>query len=84
MSDRVFFSLSAALVIIMIGLALVWPQGLGVKSPPPFGHALIMPDVVRHDREKLERDKKKKTGLEAQKSQAPSDQSAMLRTKPRG
>jgi hypothetical protein len=21
-----------------VGLALVWPQGLGDRSPPPFGH----------------------------------------------
>ena len=35
MSDRVFYSLCAALVIVMIGLSLVWPQGLGTKWPRP-------------------------------------------------
>lgn len=38
MSDRLFFSLSAAAAVLMIGLALVWPQGLGKRSPKPFGH----------------------------------------------
>jgi hypothetical protein len=38
MSDRVFFSLAALLAVLMIALALVWPQGLGARSPAPFGH----------------------------------------------
>ena len=83
MSDRVFYSLCAALVIVMIGLSLVWPQGLGTKSPPPFGHALIMPEVVRHDRETIARDKKQKADLEAPKAQKPGDETASLRTKSR-
>jgi hypothetical protein len=28
------------LAAAMIALALVWPQGLGRPSPPPFGHPL--------------------------------------------
>jgi hypothetical protein len=39
MIDRLFFALLALLVAAMIGLALVWPQGQGERSPPPFGHA---------------------------------------------
>ena len=38
MSDRVFFSLAALLAALVIALALVWPQGLGARSPAPFGH----------------------------------------------
>lgn len=38
MSDRLFFGLSAAAAVLMIALALVWPQGLGKRSPWPFGH----------------------------------------------
>lgn len=37
MRDRFFYPLAAVLVIGMILLALVWPQGLGAPSPPPFG-----------------------------------------------
>lgn len=36
--DRIFFPLCAALAIGMIALALVWPQGMGARSPAPFGH----------------------------------------------
>ena len=38
MSDRVLFSLLAAIAVIMIGFAAVWPQGYGARSPGPFGH----------------------------------------------
>lgn len=38
MSDRVFFSGVGVAAAVLIGLALMWPQGLGERSPPPFGH----------------------------------------------
>ena len=38
MSDRVFFSLAALLALLLIALAAVAPQGLGARSPGPFGH----------------------------------------------
>lgn len=41
MLDRLFFPLLAALAIAMVALAAVWPQGLGDRSPPPFGHTPI-------------------------------------------
>ena len=37
MSDRLFYTLTALAALLMIGLALVWPQGLGDRSPGPFG-----------------------------------------------
>lgn len=37
MLDRLFFPALVALAILMIGLAMVWPQGLGDRSPGPFG-----------------------------------------------
>ena len=43
MSDRVFFSLCALFALAMIGLALVWPQGYGARSPGPFGEPLAQP-----------------------------------------
>lgn len=41
MIDRLFFPLLAALALAMVALAAVWPQGLGDRSPPPFGHLPI-------------------------------------------
>ncbi|MEO6340460.1 MAG: hypothetical protein ABIO39_10510 [Caulobacteraceae bacterium] len=37
MSDRIFFVLMGLLAAGVIGLALVYPQGLGARSPGPFG-----------------------------------------------
>jgi hypothetical protein len=39
MSDRLKLSLLAAFALLMIAFSFVWPQGLGDRSPPPFGHA---------------------------------------------
>ena len=44
MTDRVFFSTVALAAAVMAALALAWPQGLGLRSPPPFGHALADPN----------------------------------------
>ena len=41
MRDRLFFPLLAALAVAMVALAAVWPQGLGDRSPDPFGHTPI-------------------------------------------
>lgn len=54
MSDRLFFSLAALAALLMIGLALVWPQGLGRRSPEPFGHAEVAPAYVEAARRKAE------------------------------
>ena len=43
MSDRVFFTLAALFTTAVVGLAMVWPQGLGARSPGPFGHELAQP-----------------------------------------
>lgn len=40
MPDRVFFSLCALAAAGLIALALVWPQGLGARSPGPFARPL--------------------------------------------
>jgi hypothetical protein len=36
---RLILPLMALAAVAMIALALVWPQGSGRRSPPPFGHA---------------------------------------------
>ena len=41
MSDAAFFALIGLVAAAMIALALVWPQGLGQRSPAPFGHPVL-------------------------------------------
>lgn len=65
MNDKVFYGGAAILALLMIGLSLVWPQGLGQRSPAPFGHAVELPDVVRAEREKAERAEKRRIEREA-------------------
>ncbi|MFN3520633.1 MAG: hypothetical protein ACK4YQ_00165 [Phenylobacterium sp.] len=38
MLDRLFLPALALAAILAVALALVWPQGLGDRSPGPFGH----------------------------------------------
>ena len=33
--------------LAMIALALVWPQGLGARSPGPFGHQPAKPSTAK-------------------------------------
>jgi len=41
MLDRLFLPALALLAALMIALAMVWPQGLGDRSPGPFGHTPV-------------------------------------------
>ena len=38
MPDRILFPLFGLIALAMIAVALVWPQGLGARSPGPLGH----------------------------------------------
>lgn len=38
MLDRLYLPLLGLAALAVIGLAMVWPQGLGDQSPAPFGH----------------------------------------------
>jgi hypothetical protein len=42
MLDRLFLPFLGLAAVAATGLALVWPQGLGDRSPPPFGHAPVL------------------------------------------
>jgi hypothetical protein len=47
MSDSAALCLIALVAAGLVALALVWPQGLGSPSLPPFGHALApLPTVA--------------------------------------
>ena len=52
LSDRWFFGALAAIAVAMIALAAVWPQGIGKRSPAPFGHKVVIPDYVKVDEKK--------------------------------
>jgi hypothetical protein len=41
MLDRLYMPLLALAAIAIIALAMVWPQGLGDRSPGPFGHTPV-------------------------------------------
>jgi hypothetical protein len=49
MSDRLFFASAALLAALLIGLALVWPQGQGKRAPGPFGHTEEITAAARQD-----------------------------------
>ena len=56
MFDRLFFPILSALALAMIALALVWPQGLGDRSPPPFGHTPVQQTTAMQAAMKREAD----------------------------
>lgn len=41
MLDRLYLPLLALVALAALGLSLVWPQGLGDRSPPPFGRTPV-------------------------------------------
>jgi hypothetical protein len=49
MSDRIFFSLAALAAVLMVALALVYPQGVGKRSVAPFGHETYYVVEARKD-----------------------------------
>ncbi len=38
MSDRLFYPLAGLAFLALVALAAVYPQGVGARSPAPFGH----------------------------------------------
>lgn len=41
MFDRLYLPILGVAAAFAIALAMVWPQGLGDRSPPPFGHTPV-------------------------------------------
>jgi hypothetical protein len=41
MLDRLFLPFLGLAALAAIALSLVWPQGLGARSPEPFGHTPV-------------------------------------------
>lgn len=43
MGDRFLLPLLALIALGLVAWALVWPQGIGAPSPPPFGRPIASP-----------------------------------------
>lgn len=71
MIDRLFFPALAALVVLMIGLAMVWPQGLGARSPGPFGHTPVQQTPEMQAAMKREADAANKRASHERQSAVP-------------
>lgn len=56
MSDRLFFTSLALVAVALIAFAFVWPQGLGDRSPGPFGHVPVQQTPAMQAAMKRERD----------------------------
>lgn len=52
MPDKIFYPAAAVLAILLIAFSFIWPQGQAMVSPPPFGHAVELPDYFRMVRER--------------------------------
>jgi hypothetical protein len=52
MNPKIFYPAAALIALLMIALSFVWPQGLGQRSPAPFGHAIEKPDYYRMVKER--------------------------------
>jgi len=52
MRDRLVLPILVLVGLAMIALSLVWPQGLGRRSPAPFGHAMAAAEAKAADPER--------------------------------
>ncbi len=50
--ENIFYPLAAVVAGLLIAVSLVWPQGQGLPSPAPFGHAVELPDYFRMVKER--------------------------------
>jgi hypothetical protein len=54
LSDRVFYPAAAGLAALLVAAALAWPQGYGLSSPWPFGHATATPPWIEAKKHRSE------------------------------
>lgn len=60
MLDRLYLPMLALVALAVVATALVWPQGLGDRSPAPFGDTPVqqtpkMQDAMRRETEAAQR-----------------------------
>ncbi|WP_297696778.1 hypothetical protein [Phenylobacterium sp.] len=48
MLDRLYLPALGLLTLAVVALALAWPQGLGARSPGPFGHTPVQQTPAMH------------------------------------
>ena len=87
MSDRLILTLMAAFAALMIGFASVWPQGLGDRSPGPFGHTPTqrtpaMRAALARANEKAQRQVQEQKAAAAAAKRAAADKIGPLRLSP--
>jgi len=88
MSDRMILTLLAAFAALMIAFASVWPQGLGDRSPRPFGHTpaqrtpAMRAALARANELAQQRIQEQKTAAE-QAKRAAAEKMGPLRLSPR-
>ncbi|HEY8571759.1 hypothetical protein [Phenylobacterium sp.] len=76
MLDRLYLPLLGAVTLLVIALAMVWPQGLGARSPGPFGHTPVQqtPEmkakILREHNAAQERDKRARDAIRELQTQA--------------
>ncbi|MFN3229653.1 MAG: hypothetical protein ACK41P_07370 [Asticcacaulis sp.] len=71
MSERLFYAGSALFAAGLIALALVWPQGLGARSPAPFGHDIVIPEyIIAHEARQKRAAEAEKARIAAQEAKA--------------
>ncbi|ESQ90077.1 hypothetical protein ABAC460_09930 [Asticcacaulis sp. AC460] len=75
LDDKIFYPLAAVIAIALIAFAMSWPQGLGTRSPPPFGHAEELPDYYRMVKERDARLKREAVEKEERRAQQASEAS---------
>lgn len=76
MRNIFIISLCVSIILAMVALALVWPQGEGARSPAPFGHPIILPDRFRAEKEAELRRTLRLADLERQKARAEARKAA--------
>jgi Flp pilus assembly protein TadB len=74
--DSFFYPVAALVVVALIALAMVYPQGEGARSPGPFGHTPTQQTAAaiaqaRHDAAAAQQQKQAAAALQAQQKQAP-------------
>lgn len=81
MLNRLFFPALAVLAVAMVALAAVWPQGLGDRSPPPFGHTPVQQTPAMQAAMKREHDAAQQRATQARQAVSDLQTQAIAPTK---
>ena len=79
MLDRFFMPILAALAVAAVALAMVWPQGLGARSPGPFGSTPVQQTPEMQAKMKRETEASEKRLRQAREAVSDLQSQAMSR-----